>query len=160
MCWGLEPEPRTAPQESQRTDTRSVYNVEEASRGYTTKQGRRNHSPEKTTMKNEPNQCGGVSARTKKDMLFFNLVIYNMTPPPRINYFDAVIHMQESSPHKRFLVGCSSMVVRPWPCLIVSTPPRASLEQQAKKGSASRWNEKHSRSSCKRGNKNIRSKTL
>ena len=85
-----------------------------------------------------------------------------------INSFDSVIHMQESPPHKRFLVGCSSplmrfaehftahgtsrlvlygasdacllgkkpdvllpgiagmrgsMVLRPRPCMIMSTPP-------------------------------------
>ena len=30
------------------------------------------------------------------------------TPKNKINPFDAVIHMQENPPHKRFLVGCSS----------------------------------------------------
>ena len=30
----------------------------------------------------------------------------------QINSFDAVIHMQESPPHKRFLVGCSSPFTR------------------------------------------------
>ena len=31
----------------------------------------------------------------------------------QINPFDAVIHKQESSPHKRFFVGCSSLFSRP-----------------------------------------------
>ena len=30
----------------------------------------------------------------------------------QIDYFDAVIHMQESPPHKRILVGCSSPSMR------------------------------------------------
>ena len=30
----------------------------------------------------------------------------------QIDSFDAVIHMQESPPHKRFLVGCSSPFMR------------------------------------------------
>ena len=30
----------------------------------------------------------------------------------RINSFDAVSHMQESPPHKRFIVGCSSPFMR------------------------------------------------
>ena len=33
-------------------------------------------------------------------------------PPAAINSFDAVIHMQESPPQKRFLVGCSSTFMR------------------------------------------------
>ena len=45
---------------------------------------------------------------TTRYISFFSLYDYSSPPPP----FDAVIHVQESPPYKRFLVGCSSPFMR------------------------------------------------
>ena len=45
---------------------------------------------------------------TTRYISFFSLYDYSPPPPP----FDAVIHVQESPPYKRFLVGCSSPFMR------------------------------------------------
>ena len=37
---------------------------------------------------------------------------FSPPPPSVLNYFAAVIYMQESLPHKRFLIGCGSPFMR------------------------------------------------
>ena len=60
-----------------------------------------------------PASCS-CSSSTRATLSIVNFFMHGPIhpPPPPHNLFDAVIHLQECPPHKRFIVGCSSPFIR------------------------------------------------